>query len=167
MRMRTAPTLPAGFGRLDRVLIALPLVALLAQMLLVAPIAQAAPVYPNPPNATPVAWPSSFTSYTNSSGTPISDVEGESGVGSVYDISSGGGGATSTRVADGPFPESSADFSHPGDRVPALGFSRLGGCSGVRCARRRPTATKPTRTTATNRMTPTTNHRVVASTGSS
>jgi hypothetical protein len=99
MRMRTAAILPAGFGRFDRMLIALPLVALVAQMLLVAPIAQAGAVYPNPPNATPVAWPSSFTSYTTDTGTPISDVEGEAGIGSTYDISSSAGTSTSVFLA--------------------------------------------------------------------
>jgi hypothetical protein len=74
-------------------------VAIVAQILLAVPVAQAGAVYPNPPNATPVAWPSSFTSYTTDTGAPISDVEGESGVGSVYDISSGGGSATSVLLA--------------------------------------------------------------------
>ena len=99
MRLRTASTVPAEPGRLDRVLIGLPLVALVAQMLLVAPVAQAGAVYPNPPNATPVAWPASFTSYTTDTGTPISDVEGEAGIGSTYDISSSAGTSTSVFLA--------------------------------------------------------------------
>jgi hypothetical protein len=98
MPTRTAESQPAGSSRL-RALIAVPLVALVAQMLFVAPIVQAGAVYPNPPNATPVAWPSSFTSYTTDTGTPISDAEGESGIGSVFDISSGGGSATSVLLA--------------------------------------------------------------------
>ena len=73
--------------------------AIAAQLLLVAPVVEAGAVYPNPPNATPISWPSSFTSYTSDTGTPISDVEGESGVGSVYDISSSGGGSTSVFLA--------------------------------------------------------------------
>ena len=75
---------------------------------------------------------------------------------------SGGAALTSTCVAEGSSPESSAGCSHPRG-----GFSRLGGGSPVRRARRRPTATKPTRRVAPSRMAPTTNHRVVASTGSS
>jgi hypothetical protein len=98
MRMRTAHHL-AAFARFEGVLIGLPLLAIVAQLLLVTPIAQAGAVYPNPPNATPVAWPSSFTSYTTDTGTAISDVEGEAGVGSVYDISSNAGGATSVFLA--------------------------------------------------------------------
>jgi hypothetical protein len=99
MRARFAPLLPARRRRIDRLIHVLPLVALVAQALLVAPIAQAGAVYPNPPNATPVAWPSSFTSYTTDTGTPISDVEGEAGVGSVYDISSAAGSSTSVFLA--------------------------------------------------------------------
>jgi hypothetical protein len=99
MRLRTIPVTPARRARLHRTLLRLPLLAVLAQVLLVAPVVQAAPVYPSPPNATPVTWPSSFTSYTTDTGTPISDVEGESGVGSVYDISSSGGASTSVFLA--------------------------------------------------------------------
>ena len=73
--------------------------AVASQLLLVAPVVEAGTVYPNPPNATPIGWPSSFTSYTSDTGTPISDVEGEAGVGSVYDISSSGGAATSVFLA--------------------------------------------------------------------
>ncbi|HXI79844.1 MAG TPA: MBG domain-containing protein, partial [Verrucomicrobiae bacterium] len=40
-----------------------------------------------------------FTSYTTDTGAPISDLEGESGIGSVFDISSGGGSATSVLLA--------------------------------------------------------------------
>jgi len=75
------------------------IVAVLAQLLLIAPVVNAGAVYPNPPNATPVAWPSSFTTYNNSTGNPISDAEGESGIGSIYDISAGGGGSTSVFLA--------------------------------------------------------------------
>src|SRR5258705_2427612 len=99
MRARLAPLPPARRRRIDKLIHVLPLVALMAQALLVAPTAQAGAVYPNPPNATPVAWPSSFSSYTTDTGSPISDVEGEAGVGSVYDISSAGGGSTSVFLA--------------------------------------------------------------------
>lgn len=99
MRLRTAPHSTDRFTRLVRVSAALPLVVVMTQLLLVAPVAQAGAVYPNPPNATPIAWPSSFTSYTTDTGTPISDVEGEAGVGSVFDISSNAGGATSVFLA--------------------------------------------------------------------
>jgi hypothetical protein len=99
MRSRTMPRLPADPRRAQRLLAASALVLLVAQALLVAPVVQAGAVYPNPPNATPSAWPSSFTSYTTNTGAPISDVEGESGVGSIFDISSAGGGSTSVFLA--------------------------------------------------------------------
>lgn len=89
---------------------------------------------------------------------------GASGASSTSGSSTSGGGAarTSTCVAEGSFPASSAGFSQPRGAG-----SMLGGRSPVRSARRRPTARKPTTATATSKMTPTTTHRVVASTGSS
>ena len=99
MRTRSAPLRRSRSGRLGPLLLVLPLVTVAAQLLLVAPVVEAGAVYPNPPNATPSAWPSSFTSYTTDTGTPISDVEGESGVGSVYDISSSAGTSTSVFLA--------------------------------------------------------------------
>ena len=93
--LRRAPS-----ERVIRVLSSLSLLSLIAAQLLVAPpAARAGTVYPNPPNATPVTWPSSFTTYTSDTGTPISDAEGEPGIGSIYDISSGGGSATSVFLA--------------------------------------------------------------------
>jgi hypothetical protein len=99
MRSRTKLRLPADSRRAQRLMATLALVMLVARALLVAPVVQAGAVYPNPPNATPSAWPSSFTSYTTDTGAPISDVEGEAGVGSVFDISSAGGGSTSVFLA--------------------------------------------------------------------
>src|SRR5258706_14557606 len=99
MRARFAPLPPARRRRIDKLIHVLPLVALMAQALLVAPTAQAGAVYPNPPNATPVAWPSSFSSYTTDTGAPISDVEGEAGVGSLYDIRAAGGRSAAVFLA--------------------------------------------------------------------
>ncbi|MDQ3128814.1 MAG: hypothetical protein M3Q66_10245 [Chloroflexota bacterium] len=97
--MRVLPNRRLTRPHAFRLGIGLPLVALIAQVLLMAPVVQAGAVYPNPPNATPVAWPSSFTSYTTDTGTAISDVESETGVGPTYDISSGGGGASSVLLS--------------------------------------------------------------------
>jgi hypothetical protein len=99
MRLRTTASRHARASLPARAAIALPLLAVVAQLLLAAPIVHAGAVYPNPPNATPVAWPSSFTSYTSDTGSPVSDVEGESGIGSTYDISSNASTATSVFLA--------------------------------------------------------------------
>jgi hypothetical protein len=99
MRMRTTPRHRSRSGALTPLFLILPLVTVATQLLLVAPVVEAGAVYPNPPNATPSAWPSSFTSYTTDTGTPISDVEGESGVGSVFDISSSAGTSASVFLA--------------------------------------------------------------------
>src|SRR5829696_1147519 len=99
MRLRNTPLRfgrPTGrIVRFERFLIAMPILALAAQMLLVSPVALAATVYPNPPNATPVAWPSTFSSYTTDTGAVIADTENESGIGNTYDISSANGTASS------------------------------------------------------------------------